>query len=159
MATTLQVPPPAFLAAADLLARASDDSWRCEARPGQLPPPGQWFVWLIMAGRGWGKTRCGAETLARKALSTPGDYAVIARSTQDCRETCIEGTSGLLQALGMTVDSPSYNRATGLIRLPNGSRIYSYSAESPERMRGPNFSGAWCDSLPPGATSTPGPPG
>jgi phage terminase large subunit-like protein len=100
-----------------------------------------------MAGRGWGKTRTGAEWLAHQAQSSPGDYAVIARSSQDCRETCLEGQSGLLRALGLRFDSPQYNRATGQIRLPNGSSIYAYSAERPERVRGPNLSGAWCDEL------------
>jgi hypothetical protein len=100
-----------------------------------------------MAGRGWGKTRTGAEWLARQAQSSPGDYAVIARSSQDCRETCLEGQSGLLRALGLRFDSREYNRATGQIRLPNGSSIYAYSAERPERVRGPNLSGAWCDEM------------
>ncbi len=138
--------PPELAAAADLLDESPGDAaWRSEARPEQLPPEGDWFVWLIVAGRGWGETRSGAETLASWALATPGDWAVVARSTQDLRETCLEGSSGLLQALGLRFDSPEYNRQTGLIRLPNGSRIYNYSAESPERLRGPNLSGAWCD--------------
>jgi predicted phage terminase large subunit-like protein len=135
-----------LLAAADLLDE-SDDAWRQEARPQQLPPEGDWFVWLIMAGRGWGKTRTGAEWLAHQAQTTPGDYAVIGRSSQDTRETCLEGQSGLLRALGLRFDSPEYNRATQQIRLPNGSNIYAYSAERPERVRGPNLSGAWCDEI------------
>jgi phage terminase large subunit-like protein len=84
---SLSTPPTKFLIAADLLGPSEDSAWRGEARPQQLPPDGDWFVWLIMAGRGWGKTRTAAEWLAHQALSTPGDYAVIARSTQDCRET------------------------------------------------------------------------
>jgi phage terminase large subunit-like protein len=115
--------PAEFAAAADLLDRSAVESaWQREARPEQLPPDGDWFVWLILAGRGWGKTRSGSEWLAARALSTQGDYAVIARSTQDLRETCLEGQSGLLRALGLRYDSPEYNRQTGLIRLPNGSR-------------------------------------
>jgi phage terminase large subunit-like protein len=102
---------------------------------------------VVMAGRGWGKSRTGADWLAHKALSTPGDYAVIARSTQDCRETCLEGQSGLLRALGLSYDSREYNKANGQIRLPNGSVIYAYSAERPERVRGPNLSGCWCDEI------------
>src|SRR5262249_39130798 len=115
---------PEFLIAADLLGPSEADSaWRREARPQQLAPAGDWFVWLIMAGRGWGKTRTGAEWLAHRALSTPGDYAVIGRSTQDTRETAIEGTSGLLRALGLDRNSRDYNKANGVIRLPNGSTI------------------------------------
>lgn len=122
--------------------------WEREARAEQMPPAGEWFVWLIMAGRGWGKTRTGAEWLGRLAQTTAGrHFAVVARSTQDCRETCIEGPSGLLGALGLSIDSPQYNRTTGEIRLANGSVIHAYSAERPDRLRGPNFSGAWCDEL------------
>jgi phage terminase large subunit-like protein len=140
--------PPELSIAADLLGPSEADSaWRREARPQQLPPSGEWFVWLIMAGRGWGKTRTGAEWLAQRALSTPGDYAVIGRSTQDTRETAIEGTSGLLRALGLDRNSRDHNKANGVIRLPNGSTIYAYSGESPSRVRGPNLSAAWLDEL------------
>lgn len=101
-----------------------------------------------MAGRGFGKTRTGAEWLARQATVNGGlHWAVVARSTQDCREVCVEGPSGLLKALGLTLDSPGYNRTTGEIRLPGGSVIHSYSAEKPDRMRGPNLAGAWCDEI------------
>jgi phage terminase large subunit-like protein len=101
-----------------------------------------------MAGRGWGKTRTGAEWLANEAQTHPDSaYAVVARTTQDCREVCLEGRSGLLRALGLTIDSREYNRTTGEIRLLNGTVIYAYSAERPDRMRGPNLNGAWCDEL------------
>lgn len=141
------VPAPLRAAADILSAPDADSKWRGEARPEQIAPAGEWFVWLIVAGRGWGKTRTGAEWLAAKALTTAGDYAVIGRSSQDTKETCIEGQSGLLRALGLRRDSREYNRASGQIRLANGSVIYAYSAERPERVRGPNLSGAWCDEL------------
>jgi hypothetical protein len=84
----LSASPPEFLAAADLLGASEVDSaWQREPQPQQLSPEGESFVWLIMAGRGWGKTRTGAEWLARQAQTKPGDYAVIARSSQDCRVT------------------------------------------------------------------------
>jgi phage terminase large subunit-like protein len=93
--------PPEFLAAADLLSASEPDSaWRREARAQQLPPEGDWFIWLVCAGRGWGKTWVGARWLAEQAMRTPGEYGVIGRSTQDIREVCIEGRSGLLRALG-----------------------------------------------------------
>lgn len=101
-----------------------------------------------MAGRGWGKTRTGAEWLAREANDHPqSHYAVIGRTTQECREVCLEGMSGLLPVLGLRLDSPEYNRTTGEIRLGNGSVIHAYSAEKPESIRGANLSGAWCDEL------------
>jgi phage terminase large subunit-like protein len=146
--TTLSAPPPEFLAPANILvARERDSAWRSEARAEHLPPPGDWFVWLVCAGRGFGKTWAGAHWLAEQAQSSPGDYAVIGRSGQDCRETCVEGPSGLLAALGLNRGSREYRRGTGQVRLANGSVIYSYSAESPERQRGPNLSGVWCDEL------------
>lgn len=148
MSATLSSPPPEFLAAADLLAaRTPDSAWRREARTAQLPPAGDWFIWLILGGRGMGKTWAGARWLAEQAQATPGDYAVIGRSEQDTRETCVEGGSGLLGALGLRRDSREYRRGTGEIRLANGSTIYSYSAESPQSTRGPNLSGLWCDEL------------
>jgi phage terminase large subunit-like protein len=141
-------PPPEFLAAAEILrAREPDGAWRSEARPEQLPPPGEWFIWAIIAGRAWGKTWTGAHWLAEQAQAAPGDYAVIGRSEQDTKDTALEGPSGLLSALGLKRSSPQYRRGTGQIRLPNGSTIYAYSAESPERQRGPNLSGVWCDEL------------
>lgn len=101
-----------------------------------------------MAGRGWGKSRTGAEWLAHQATTQPDrHFAVIARSTQDVRATCIEGPSGLLAALGLARDCREYNRVHGEIHLSNGAVIHSYGAESPERLRGPNFAGAWADEL------------
>jgi phage terminase large subunit-like protein len=78
--SALTAPPPEFLAAADILAaRAPDSASRREARPEQLPPDGDWFIWLVMAGRGFGKTWPGARWLAEQAKATPGDYAVVGR--------------------------------------------------------------------------------
>jgi phage terminase large subunit-like protein len=147
-ATTPAPPTDPLLIAAQLLSPAETDSaWRREARPEQLPPPGDWFIHLILAGRGWGKTWTGAHWLAEQAMTTRGDYAVIGRSEPDTRKTCLEGGSGLLEALGLRRDSREYRRGTGEIRLANGSVIHAYSAESPESTRGPNLSGVWCDEL------------
>lgn len=138
-----------FLIAADLLFPVEDVwRWESDARPEQLPPAGDWFVWLIMAGRGWGKTRTGSEWLARQAQVNAGStLAVVGRTTEQTRETCLEGESGLLRALDIPITSRLYNRTTGEIRLSNGSVIYAYSAENPESLRGPNLQGAWCDEM------------
>lgn len=143
------VPHADLLAAADLLEPELEDwGWERVARPKQLPPPGDWFVWLIMSGRGWGKTATGAAWLAREALTHPGlNYAVVARSSHETRATAVEGPSGLLHALGLPRECKEYNRTTGEIWLPNGAVIRSYSAESPDRLRGPNLAGAWADEL------------
>lgn len=104
--------------------------------------------WIVMAGRAWGKTRTGAEWLAHEAKTHPGrDFGVIGRTIEQTREVCMEGESGLLRALGLSITSKGYNRTTQEIRLPNGATIYAYTAENPDSMRGPNLSGAWCDEL------------
>jgi phage terminase large subunit-like protein len=141
--------PNPYALAADLLDPPSIDwAWERRARPKQLPPAGDWFVWLIMAGRGWGKTQTGSEWIARQALMNPGrEYAIVARTTSDVHRVCLEGRSGVLRVLGLTRDSENYNRTTGQIRLPNGSIIHAFSAEKADSVLGANLSGAWCDEL------------
>lgn len=126
-----------------------DNPWEHEARPEQLPPEGDWLVWLILAGRGWGKTRTGAEWLADRALNEPGDWAIVAPTYSDVRDVCVEGSrSGLLSVLKNREQQPkTYNRSLGELRFDNGSRIKLLSADEPERARGWNFSGAWADEL------------
>lgn len=120
--------------------------WRQTARPSQIPPAGdQWMYWVIMAGRGFGKTFCGSNTLAEMAIANRGDYAVIAPTFGDARKICTEGPSGLLVALGD--DLADYNKSDYIIYLVNGSRIVLASADAPDRLRGWNLSGAWCDEL------------
>lgn len=123
--------------------------WRNTARPSQIPPSGRWRHWLIMAGRGWGKTFVGAGWLAERALADPGDYGLIAPTLGDAKLICVEGPSGLLKALGGE-DGPhveQYNRSDYTIYLKNGSRIRLGSADAPARIRGWNFKGVWCDEV------------
>jgi phage terminase large subunit-like protein len=118
--------------------------WHLQRRPSQAPPDGDWLVWLILAGRGWGKTRTGAEWLAESALRTAGSrWAVVAPTYADARDTCVEGESGLLAVLPGAVQQ--WNRSLGELTLSNGSRIKLFSADEPERLRGPQHHGAWCD--------------
>ena len=120
--------------------------WRTTARPAQLPPVGEeWLYWVIMAGRGWGKTFVGANVLVEWATQTPGDYAVIAPTFGDARKICTEGPSGLIAALGAQLEN--YNKSDYVLYLTNGSRIVLASADAPDRLRGYNLSGAWCDEL------------
>jgi phage terminase large subunit-like protein len=120
--------------------------WLATARHGQVPPTTPWDVWLILAGRGWGKTRTGAEEIAERARRAPHTrWAVVAATYADARDTCVEGESGLLHALGADVDT--WNRSLGELILTNGSRIKLFSADEPERLRGPQHHGAWCDEL------------
>ena len=120
--------------------------WRDTARTNQLPPLGEdWLYWVIMAGRGFGKTFSGSNTLAEWAITHRGDYAVIAPTFGDARKICTEGPSGLIAALGDDLDN--YNKSDYVLYLRNGSRIVLASADAPDRLRGYNLSGAWCDEL------------
>jgi phage terminase large subunit-like protein len=127
--------------------------WRFQARPEQLQPPGDWFIWWIDAGRGWGKTRTAAETLKAWALATPNSrWALVAATIADARDTMIEGESGLLtlfkphELRGGTIDT-AFNRSMGELYLANGALFKTYSSEKPRKLRGPQHHGAWCDEL------------
>lgn len=129
---------------------AGEEFWRCRhARAAQHPPAGDdWLIWVILAGRGWGKSRTGAEWLVDCARKRPkSTWAVVAPTRDDLRETCIEGESGLLVALDMARGDENYDKSNLRIRLGNGSMIRCLSAERPERARGPNLAGLWADEL------------
>jgi phage terminase large subunit-like protein len=102
---------------------------------------------LILAGRGWGKTRTGAEASAWFGQSAPGSrIAVVAPTFADARDTCVEGDSGLLSVIP-SVCVENWNRSLGELILANGTRFKLFGAESPERLRGPQHHFAWCDEL------------
>jgi predicted phage terminase large subunit-like protein len=118
-----------------------------------IPSDGDWQVWLALAGRGWGKTRTGAEDAWWYCATNPGvRYAVVAPTHHDLRLVCFEGDSGILGVVpplvleGGKVDT-GYNRSLLQIRFSNGSLIQGYSAEVPSRLRGPQHHRAWCDEV------------
>jgi phage terminase large subunit-like protein len=119
--------------------------WRSIAREKQIPPTGEWLYWLIRAGRGFGKTFTGSNTLAEWAMEEIGDYAVIAPTFGDAVKICAQGPSGLLKALGEDLDN--FNKNEYVLYLKNGSRIVLASADAPDRIRGWNLSGAWADEV------------
>lgn len=122
-------------------------AWIDTARPKQLAPAGDWLVWLLLAGRGFGKTRIGAEEIGFQAVSTPRTrWAVVAPTQADVRAVCFEGESGLLNSIPKRFIS-RYNSNDLEIGLTSGSIICGYSAEKPDRLRGPQHHGAWCDEL------------
>jgi len=103
---------------------------------------------LYLAGRGAGKTRTAAEWLAWEAISQPNTrWAIVAPTYGDARDTCAEGESGVLSVLRRYRMLKDYNRSIGEILLTNGSRIKLFSADKPDRFRGPQHHGAWCDEL------------
>lgn len=129
---------------------ADDDYFGGAARPEQHEPAGEWSTWLIQSGRGWGKTRTGAEWIAEHALAHPASrWAIVAATYPDGRDTCVEGESGLLAVLWRRrpdVDwDDRWNRSLGELVLPNQSRVKLFTAEKPARLRGPQHHGAWCD--------------
>lgn len=122
--------------------------WEEVARPNQIPPDSEWLIWLILSGRGWGKTRTGAEWLANEAIKNPRTrWAIVARTFADARDTCAEGESGIVNVLQRYQVIRNWNRSMGEIVLTNGSKIKLFSAEEPDRLRGPQHHGAWCDEL------------
>jgi phage terminase large subunit-like protein len=129
-------------------------AWRAQwldmARPNQLPPTdNDWDVWALIAGRGFGKTRIGAEAVGYWAASMPGTrWAVVAPTQDDCRSVCFEGKSGILNVIPEAIaPRRNFNSQKLELRLRNGSLIVGKSAEKPDRLRGPQFHGAWCDEL------------
>lgn len=106
-----------------------------------------WTIWLIQAGRGFGKTAVGANWIVHQALTHPdSEWAIFAPTFRDVRKTCIEGSSGVLRALRED-ELTQYRRNESQIVLSNGASIFGYSAEEPDRARGSNLWGAWCDEL------------
>lgn len=101
-----------------------------------------------MAGRGAGKTRTAAEWLAWEAISQPETrWAIVGPTYGDARDTCAEGESGVLNVLRRYKVLKDWNRSLGEILLTNGSQIKLFSADKPDRFRGPQHHGAWCDEL------------
>jgi len=121
--------------------------WLATARPAQIAPEGEWPVWIVLAGRGFGKTRIGAEDCAWYAANNPGhQIAVVAPTFNDVRGTCFEGVSGLLAVLPPEIVA-DYNKSRQELRLTNEALIRGFSADTPDRLRGPQFHRAWCDEL------------
>ena len=127
--------------------------WLNTARPSQVTPQGDdWNIWLILAGRGWGKTRTGAADAILYALRNPeSQVAVITPTFGDLKRTAFEGPSGILKTLPKEClfkgRGHGYNSSGASIRLYNGSQIMGFSATEPDRLRGPQFHRAWCDEL------------
>jgi phage terminase large subunit-like protein len=121
--------------------------WRFWARPEQLAPPGLWRAWLILSGRGWGKTRSGAEWV-RGQVETERckRLALVGATAADTRDVLVEGESGIL-ASSPPWNRPVYEPSKRRLTWPNGALATLYSADEPDRLRGPQHDGAWADEL------------
>ena len=116
--------------------------WEFWARPNQLLPAGEWTTWMIMAGRGFGKTRTGAEAV-RRWVRTNRLVNIIAPTSDDARDVCIEGESGIL-AICPPDERPIYKASKRLLLWPNGARSLIFTADEPERLRGKQHMKLWC---------------
>ena len=116
----------------------------------QIEPTGDhWSIWMMLAGRGAGKTRTAAETIGQWAWENPNTrWLVAAPTSSDVRGTCFEGESGLLSVIPKELVEPDgYNKSLHELYLKNGSLIKGISASEPDRFRGAQWHGAWCDEL------------
>ncbi|WP_376904378.1 DNA-packaging protein [Agrobacterium radiobacter] len=129
--------------------------WRFFARHNQIAPEGNWQTWLVLAGRGFGKTRTGAEWVREQVKMGKGRIALIAPTASDARDVMVEGESGLLavcwagdkSANGDMLGRPSYEPSKRRVTWANGAVATLFSAEEPERLRGPQHEAMWCDEL------------
>ena len=127
--------------------RALEDHWWLWAHPGQYAPPGGWRVWLIRAGRGFGKTRAGAEWVSEIARGNQkARIALVGATAEDVRRVMIEGESGLI-AVARDNEPITYRRDAGEVRFASGAVAAVFSAAAPEGLRGPEHHAAWCDEL------------
>lgn len=127
--------------------------WQFWARQEQKEPEGDWLVWLLLTGRGWGKTKTGSETVRRWACGTSplakGRYrrfALIAETAADARDVMVEGDSGIL-SVHPPAFRPLYEPSKRRLTWPNGATATLFNATEPDQLRGPQFDAAWCDEL------------
>src|SRR6266446_1935143 len=133
---------------AALLVDALENSWPALARPNQLPPSSTWWqIWLLLAGRGFGKTRTLAEWVCGQvACGQARRIALVAATAADARDVLVEGESGIL-AVAPSWCRPVYEPSKRRLTWPNGAIATTFSAEEPERLRGPQHDAAVCDEL------------
>lgn len=129
------------------LADAISGDWNLRARPDQLAPVGDWWtIWLLLGGRGAGRTRSGAEWVRAQAMAGVSRIALIGPTAGDVRDIMIEGPSGIL-SISADHDRPVYQPALRKLEWPNGIKALTYSADEPERLRGGNHGAIWADEL------------
>lgn len=129
--------------------------WRAWARPEQFAPDGDWQVWAYIAGRGAGKTRSGSEWVRSKVRAGCSRIALIAPTAGDARDVMVEGDSGLLSVCwdgdrdhkGRLTGRPIYEPSKRRLTWANGAIATTYSADEPDRLRGPQHDAGWCDEL------------
>ncbi|GHA29388.1 large terminase [Devosia pacifica] len=137
--------------AAGLVATLSDEEvrqlyyyWEGFARPEQLPPKGNWTTWLLMGGRGAGKTRAGAEWIRSLADAGTSPIALVGETMTEAMAVMVKGESGIIR---VTPEAERPRISGNVLRWPNGVVAEVLSATDPERFRGPQYAAAWCDEI------------
>ena len=121
--------------------------WSQWARPAQMPPQGDWNGWLIIAGRGWGKTRVGAEFVRAKVeAGRVSRIGLVSETAADGRNVMVEGESGIL-AVSPPLSRPEYEPSKRRLTWPNGTIATLYDAREPDQLRGPQHELVWFDEL------------
>jgi phage terminase large subunit-like protein len=128
-----------------------DKTWGAFVHPHQREPSaaqggGPWNTWLILGGRGAGKTRAGAEWVRAQARDRHARIALVGETIRDVREVMVEGVSGLL-GVHEDCERPEWTSSRGRVEWKSGAVAECFSAEEPDSLRGPQFSAAWCDEL------------
>ena len=123
--------------------------WSAWGRPEQQCPTGDWNVWLVLAGRGFGKTRLAAEWVREEAkYTTTGQrrFALVARTAADVRDVIVEGESGIIN-ISPPSEKPHYEPSKRRLTWPNGNTATLFTADEPDSLRGPQFTHAWGDEV------------
>ena len=139
----------------EILTEMLNGEWWYVARPEQIPPMGDWLVALALAGRGWGKSRAGAEWLTEKVIQHPYDahgqpteWLLIGETLADTRTICLEGPAGMLRVLTRRKIEFRYKQSPRpMILFPDGAKVYAEGADDEDVGRGYNASGAWVDEI------------
>lgn len=127
--------------------RLFNEAWWRWAHDGQFWPEGDWRIWLIRAGRGFGKTRAGSEWVSQMAREQSGArIALVGATVDEVRRVMVEGPAGLM-AVARELEPIAWHPTRGELAFASGARAFVYSAEAPEKLRGPEHDFAWCDEL------------
>lgn len=122
------------------------DDWAFNARREQLSPEGDWSKWLMMGGRGMGKTRAGSEWVLDQVRLGVKRIGLVAPTAADARDVMIEGDSGILN-VAKDIERPEYEPTKRRLTFPNGAIATAFSAEEPNRLRGPQHEAVWGDEI------------
>jgi phage terminase large subunit-like protein len=127
--------------------RAFNEAWCAWAHEGQLPPAGDWPAWLMVTGRGFGKTRAGAEWVSALARADGSlRIALVGATIEDALKVMVAGVSGVMK-VARTGERVQLNKTAGVVRFASGAEAFLYSGANPEKLRGPEHHFAWCDEI------------